>query len=150
MSTRRRYRGRLHNGTLLACSLGLALLGASYWFVDSTLGGRVLGTILLVLWSAVAVRIVRSGVLPAQDCVIVRGVFRTRRLPWTEIRGFGTNEGESVVPWRLLTVSRKGGETLRVGEVSSLALGRDGNYVEKVAEELNRELNSRARNSRSY
>lgn len=139
----RRYRGAWHNRVLFFCALGFILVGASMALASGEVspGGRILGLLLVAFWLPLAIRILRAGVLPTEKGVIIRGGFRTRRLGWKEIRQFGRAPGDALVPSEMLTVELRDGRTLRLGEVSNLALSRRSpSYVERAAAELNREL----------
>jgi hypothetical protein len=99
-------------------------------------GGRVLGFITAVLFGPLTLRAIRAGVIVTGDDVVLRSLFRTRRVAWDEISVFEVGGSWSVVPWQTLTVKRTDGTTITADAVSSLPL-RHPTFVERSVEALN-------------
>lgn len=107
------------------------------------LGGRLLGLVLVLLFGGLTLRAIRAGIALGQNGVIVRSMFRTRRLPWTEIANFAVGGSWSIVPWQTVNIERVDGTTLNAPELGSLPI-RHPTSVERTVEALNTSLaNSR-------
>ena len=57
------------------------------------------GIWLVVVWVLLGWSAVASGVWAEPEGIRVRRVFRTRRIPWGEIRAFESRPARSTIPW---------------------------------------------------
>ena len=138
MKSPRRFRSRFMNSFVLFLSLVFFLLGVSAWIAGrdtAGVGGLVWGTGVGSLSLVAAVRAARAGLFAADGEVILRGYFRTRRVPWRAIRRFSSDDSGAPIGGEVLRVERLDGKALRFPELWSL---RD--RVSQIADELNRRL----------
>lgn len=141
--TRTGYRGAWHNWVLFCAALVFVVLGASAWLSGDEVGvsGKIVGSAFVSFWLPLAVRIARAGVIPTSEGVIIRGGFRTRKLPWEQISRFGVARGDAPLPSEMIVVELIDGRMLKIGEVSSSTLfRRSPSHVRRVASQLNEEL----------
>lgn len=145
MGGRMRYQGIGQKGFLLACAVAFGGLAAAAELSEETSGsGRLLAALVLVVCAVGGVRLLRSGLFAYDSHLAVRGLFRSRRLDWGEVRAFAVTSGHSLIPWRMLTVEGHDGSCLVVDEVASLDLRNgDHTYAHRAAAELNEALEAR-------
>ncbi len=146
MSRTETYRSVWSNGLLAAsCALfvvvGVAmLLSSGSDGVDA--GGRILGFSLGVVFGCLAWRALRAGIIVSEGGLVVRSVFRTRKVAWASIAAFRVGGSWSAIPWQTLMIERTDGTTLTAAELSSLPL-RHPTVVERTVESLNQQLGRR-------
>ncbi len=137
------YRSTLSILLISASCLAFAFIGAAMALSTDAagvdIGGRVLGLVLVCLFGSLMLRAIRSGLRLGQDGVVVRSLFRTRRLPWGEIANFAVGGSWSIVPWQTVSIERCDGTILNAPELGSLPLRRP-TAVERAVEALNERL----------
>ena len=105
---------------------------------DMPVAMRIVWLVIATGAVVVAIRSVRSGVIALADGVEIRGLWRTRHLPWSDIRRFDTRRSDSLIPWQVLSLERVDGRVIRLPEVASFGgRGNAGNLVAAAVDGLN-------------
>jgi hypothetical protein len=138
MSMCHAYRSRWQNWYLSLIWMAFALLGISGLVVGSGLGQRTVGAVLTLGGLVLAIRAYRARVTPFESYIEVRSYYRTRRILWREIDRFEAGRSMSIIPWEVLLIRLADGNTVRVPEISRLAIRHEGDgRVEEIAQDLN-------------
>lgn len=83
----------LFNVTLgVTGTLVMVIIGAA----SQTVGARVISYGFAAVLAAMTGRVIRAGVRVNRDGVLIRGVLRTYRVPWSEIEGFAFRAAEDL------------------------------------------------------
>lgn len=107
---------------------------------SSHIGGVVASVPLLCFSLFVCVRAVRCASIQwDQSGLIVRSLWRTKRVQWEEVRSVEVGPGTSaaLIPWRVPCLVLKDGSTICADEIRSL---RSGGVVQEIVEEIDREI----------
>lgn len=78
-------------------------------------------------------RALRAGVHVRDRDLVLRGYFRTRRVPLSDISDVTVDRADSLLPWNSLRIARTDGSSRTVSEVSSLRDGRNSTVAIAVA-----------------
>lgn len=143
MKSKQLYRSRFVNRFTALISASFALLGASVWAVgvnDAGLSGVLTGTVIGGASLVLAIRAMRAGLLVSDSEVVLRGYFRTRRVRWSQILRFDTDDSSAPIGGLILSIERADGKRLRFPELWSLNLGRAPTPVDVVVADLNARL----------
>lgn len=103
--------------------------------------GQFVTWAVVTVWAVgVAWRAAKQAIVVRPDAFVVRGVFGTRRLPWTSI---GTIEARrvypmGVIPWWALVVTDAAGSRHELSAVSVCGLRREPTMLHEVADQLMR------------
>ncbi len=82
---------------------------------------RVLGGLTVAIWTPMLIRLIRSGVFLSEEGVLVRGVLRTYRLPWSTIKRAGQRPTWPWLPGRVLVIHRNTDRDVLVNEIGGVA-----------------------------
>lgn len=137
---------------------GWVLLNVNSWFavalfLSKATSGHpnevvvIYGTVWLIFSLYLGIRSLRfSTITFGPDEVVIPGLFRTRRIPWTDIRSVGVGPGTSTaqLPFRVPYFELHDGTFILANDIRSL---RTGTIVDAVVEEARRRISTTPENS---
>ena len=130
---------------LLLAALATTLAGALFiplWSGLSAVGiASAMGLALALLWFFVA-RVLLSGVHVGPEGVRNVNAFRTRRMTWVEIQGFGFGQLRPFFP-RVGWVELAGGSRVMIWAIQGSVLWRENGRSQRLIDALNAELRAR-------
>ena len=113
---------------LTATWLFFALMGMSIVAdadSEAPLAGWLVGGVLVAFGMVLAVRTLRCEIRIGPDHLLVRTMYRTRQLPWSEVVGASVEAPNPTGLLALVAIELRSGRHVRVDGIANWAIGRE-------------------------